>query len=76
MCQRQKSGHLSVPPHVHRIAMLPCPTHQRPALVTGGFLITAAPPGIIIHKKKKIQACRYQLFAYVLYFNTLFLQSH
>lgn len=53
MCQRQKSGHLSVPPHVHRIAMLPCPTHQRPALVTGGFLITAAPPGIIIHNNKK-----------------------
>lgn len=67
MCQRQKSGHLSVPPHVRSIAMLPCPRHQRPALVTGGLLIVAAPPGIIIHKKQ-IQAYRCQLFPYVPYF--------
>lgn len=69
MCQRQKSGHLSVPPHVRSIAMLPCPRHQRPALVTGGLRIATAPPGIIIHKNQ-IQAYRYQLFAYAPYFST------
>lgn len=52
MCQRLavKSSHLSVPLRVCSIIMLPCPRHQRPALLRGVVSSAVVSLEIIYHK--------------------------
>lgn len=52
MCQRLavKYSHLSVLVHVCSIIMLPCPRHQRPALLRGVVSGTIVSLGIVYHK--------------------------